>query len=53
MTRFFRVGLVLGKPWAWIKDAEPDKQTDPKFVVKNAKNKVRMLGNNVMKNHTT
>ena len=40
MTRFFKVGFVLGKPWAWIKDADADKQTNPKYVDKNDKHKV-------------
>ena len=42
-TRFFKVGFVLGKPWAWIADAEDGKQTDPKYIDKADKNKVNFL----------
>ena len=34
---------MLGKPWAWIADAEDGKQTDPKYINKADKNKVNFL----------
>ena len=34
---------MLGKPWAWIKDAELEKQTNPAFIVKSDKHKVDIL----------
>jgi len=40
MKRFFRIGVVLGKPWAWVSGAKEDKQTNPKSINNALKNKV-------------
>ena len=45
-TRFFKVGFVLGKPWAWIEKADPAKQTDPNYIDKKDKNKVGIFSIN-------
>ena len=34
---------MLGKPWAWIEKADPGKQTDPSYIDKNDKNKVKIV----------
>ena len=40
MRRFFRIGVVLGKPWAWVSGVKEDKQTSPKSINNALKNKV-------------
>ncbi|XP_023336240.1 ionotropic receptor 25a isoform X2 [Eurytemora carolleeae] len=39
MKRSFRIGVVLGKPWAWVSGAKEDKQTNPKSINNALKNK--------------